>query len=121
VANYLPCGIRRYAAILLISEASCNSDLAGRGGVWWNVGYNKQQIGEPGALSIKFNREILYKGMFNTLDELIQYSREYTQEHPMTDAEYREQCISFAYGNVHLHNPAVTREMVTQIYDELHK
>lgn len=30
----------------------------------------------------------------------------------MTDAERRAQRINFAYGNAHLENPAVTREMV---------
>ena len=33
--------------------------------------------------------------------------------------ERRAQIISFAYGNVKLHNPAVTREDVERIYDEL--
>jgi len=32
----------------------------------------------------------------------------------------REHIISFAYGNVHLHNPAVTREMIEAEYDKLH-
>lgn len=32
----------------------------------------------------------------------------------------REQSISFAYGNVALHNPDVTREMVEEVYDRRH-
>lgn len=36
----------------------------------------------------------------------------------MTPEQEREQRISFAFGNVALHNPAVTREMVERIVDE---
>lgn len=32
----------------------------------------------------------------------------------------RDQAISFAYGNTHMSNPAVTREMVAAAYDRLH-
>lgn len=32
----------------------------------------------------------------------------------------RKQSISFVYGNVTLHNPDVTREMVEEVYDRLH-
>lgn len=38
---------------------------------------------------------------------------------PQAD-DRREQAISFAYGNVKLHNPAITREMVAEQYDGLH-
>lgn len=38
---------------------------------------------------------------------------------PMTEEERREQRISFAYGNVAFHNPAITREMVEQEVDRL--
>jgi predicted HAD superfamily Cof-like phosphohydrolase len=35
------------------------------------------------------------------------------------EPDTREQRISFAYGNVSLHNPKVTREMVARIVDEM--
>lgn len=35
------------------------------------------------------------------------------------DCDWREQTISFAYGNIKLHNPAVTREMVREQLDTL--
>lgn len=38
-----------------------------------------------------------------------------------TPAEQEEQRRSFAYGNVALHNPAITRDMVNQAADELAK
>ena len=34
------------------------------------------------------------------------------KDYQMTDAEREAQRRSFAYGNVHLHNPVITREMV---------
>ncbi len=37
----------------------------------------------------------------------------------MSKAQRREQRISFAYGNVHLHNPNVTRDMVAAECDKL--
>lgn len=37
-----------------------------------------------------------------------------------TFGQAREQAISFAYGNVALDNPAITREMVAEQYDALH-
>jgi hypothetical protein len=37
----------------------------------------------------------------------------------MAPEERRAQAISVAYGNVRLHNPAITREDVARIYDEL--
>ncbi len=36
----------------------------------------------------------------------------------MTDAERREQRISFAYGNTVIENPNITRELVEQLGDE---
>lgn len=36
----------------------------------------------------------------------------------MTEAEMKEQMISFVYGNVALSNPKVTREMVAKIFEE---
>lgn len=35
----------------------------------------------------------------------------------MTEAEMKEQMISFVYGNVALSNPKVTREMVEKIFE----
>ncbi len=37
----------------------------------------------------------------------------------MTSADHREQMISFVFGNTHIENPAITREMVTEAYDRL--
>jgi len=39
---------------------------------------------------------------------------------PISPAEMREQTISFAYGNLALHNSTITREMVEQAYDQMH-
>lgn len=39
---------------------------------------------------------------------------------PITPAMRREQAISFAYGNLSLHDPRVTREQVERMYEELH-
>lgn len=44
---------------------------------------------------------------------------EWALRHTPTAAELREQAISFAYGNVHLDNRLVTREMVAQAYDDI--
>jgi len=49
------------------------------------------------------------------LDERIETAR----KHVMTPEERRAQTISFAYGNLVLDNPAITREMVERAYDEL--
>lgn len=43
-----------------------------------------------------------------TLAELVELARNYV----MTPEELHEQRISFAYGNVAIENPRVTREMV---------
>ncbi len=39
--------------------------------------------------------------------------------HEMTPAEREEQRRSFAYGNVALSNPSVTRELVDAVADEM--
>ncbi len=39
---------------------------------------------------------------------------------PMTPEQRRTQAISFVYGNCHMSNPNVTREMVEAAYDRLH-
>ena len=38
----------------------------------------------------------------------------------MNPEEYREQMISFAYGNAKLSNPNITREMVEEVYEKLY-
>lgn len=50
-----------------------------------------------------------------TLDELIAWSR----THQMTREEQEAQRRSFAYGNAHLSNPDVTREIVDRAAEEL--
>ncbi len=37
----------------------------------------------------------------------------------ITSADRRAQMISFAYGNTHIENPAITREMVEVAFDRL--
>jgi hypothetical protein len=39
--------------------------------------------------------------------------------HVMTEEEYREQRISFAYGNLAIDNPEITKEMVREAADHL--
>lgn len=56
------------------------------------------------------------RSITSQLDTLIEQAR----AHVWTDEEVRANAISFAYGNVRLHNPAVTREMVEREYDALH-
>jgi hypothetical protein len=51
------------------------------------------------------------------LEDLIAWSR----THQMTPAERESQRRSFAYGNAHLSNPNVTREMVDRAAEELEK
>lgn len=48
------------------------------------------------------------------LESLLQAAREYRALNPMTDEERSAQARSFAYGNVALHNPGVTRAMVDE-------
>jgi hypothetical protein len=51
-----------------------------------------------------------------TLKELIDWARGYE----MTEAEKREQRRSFAYGNCHIENENVTKEMVDEADERLH-
>ena len=44
---------------------------------------------------------------------------EKARAHQWTPEERRAEMISFACGNVKLHNPAITKEDVERIYDEL--
>jgi hypothetical protein len=48
--------------------------------------------------------------MMKNLDELIIRARRIT----MTAAQLREQRLSFAYGNTHIENERITREMVAE-------
>lgn len=48
--------------------------------------------------------------MTNKLEELVTRTRRIT----MTDAQLREQRQSFAYGNTHIENERITREMVAE-------
>lgn len=50
-----------------------------------------------------------------TLEELIAWARTYV----MTPSEREEQQRDFAYGNVKLHNPNVTREMIDRAAEKL--
>jgi hypothetical protein len=50
-----------------------------------------------------------------TLDELIESARHFT----MTPEHRREQVISFAYGNMKLHDPSITREDIERAYENL--
>jgi hypothetical protein len=52
----------------------------------------------------------------STLDKLIELARYYK----MTDAEKREQHRSFVYGNCHIENERITREMVDEADEKLH-
>ncbi len=54
--------------------------------------------------------------MPNTLQELIDAAR----KRPFPPEEREEQRRSFAYGNTHIENPLITREMVNE-QDELLK
>lgn len=50
-----------------------------------------------------------------TYEELLEAVRKLP---PMTPAQEREQRISWTYGNIVMHNPAVTREMCERAVDE---
>jgi len=43
---------------------------------------------------------------------------EQLKNYKVTEKERKEQAISFAYGNVKLSNPNITREMVEKAYEE---
>lgn len=45
-----------------------------------------------------------------SLDELIELARQRYEKQGYTEEERLEQIRSFAYGNVRLHNPAITQE-----------
>ena len=48
--------------------------------------------------------------MTETLEELVERARSIQ----MTEAQEREQRLSFVYGNTHIENARITREMVDQ-------
>ena len=50
-----------------------------------------------------------------TLEELIEAARKIT----MTPEQAEEQRRSFAYGNTHLENPLITREMIDEAADRI--
>jgi hypothetical protein len=52
-----------------------------------------------------------------TLDELIQSAK----DHKMTKEERDQQRISFAYGNMSIHNPAITREIIEKEFRKIVK
>lgn len=52
--------------------------------------------------------------MTDKLQELIDAAR----DRPMSDIEQEEQRRSFAYGNAHIENDRVTREMVNEAADK---
>jgi hypothetical protein len=52
--------------------------------------------------------------MTEELEQLIEKARAIK----LTPAQKRDQIISFAYGNVKLHNPDITREDVERFYDQ---
>lgn len=49
------------------------------------------------------------------LESLLDKARRFA----MTSAHRRAQMISFVYGNTHIENPAITREMVEVAYERL--
>jgi hypothetical protein len=51
-----------------------------------------------------------------TLDDLIEWAR---RRGPRTPDEMREQRRSFAYGNCHIENDRITREMVAEADERL--
>lgn len=55
--------------------------------------------------------------MSESLDKLIEQAR----NHKWTEAERRQQVISFAYGNLKLADCDVTLEGVAAEYDKLHE
>lgn len=55
--------------------------------------------------------------MSRELDQLVEKAR----RHEMTPNEEREQRRSFVYGNTHIENERITRELVDRIDEELEK
>lgn len=55
--------------------------------------------------------------MSRELEELLRLAR----EHVMSEDEIREQRRSFVYGNTHIENPRITRDMVAEIDAEIER
>lgn len=53
------------------------------------------------------------------IDREVERAIEAARNHVMSAEEREEQRRSFAYGNVALHNPAVTREVIDRAADAL--
>lgn len=53
----------------------------------------------------------------NELKELLEKAK----HHIMTPEERAEQQISFAFGNVAIENPSLTKESVRRIYEEMQR
>ncbi len=51
------------------------------------------------------------------LEELLERARAYK----MTPAEWEDQRRSFAYGNTHIENPNITREMVDRAAERMNR
>lgn len=49
-----------------------------------------------------------------TLDELIKKAKENRPLRELQEEERKEQAISFAYGNVKLRNPSLTRKQIEE-------
>lgn len=55
---------------------------------------------------------------YKLLSRLLKEALEKAKEKPMPDEERREQRVSWAYGNVHMHNEDVTRDLVEKVAKE---
>lgn len=54
-----------------------------------------------------------------SLDALIEAAREYVRTHDMNTEQCKQQIRSFAYGNLKMHNPAITMEDIDRAIAEL--
>ncbi len=54
-----------------------------------------------------------------TLDQLIEQIRKLRADGAISTKLSRAETISFAWGNAHISNPNVTREMVEEAYDKM--
>jgi DNA invertase Pin-like site-specific DNA recombinase len=112
---------RRDAAAILVTDISRLARMRGRKydamiREMTTEGRELHTVDFPGALLDVARRRLADADAGNaatlTLDEVK------ARLAPMTEAEKREQRISFVYGNVSLSNPNVTREMVERLVDE---
>lgn len=56
-----------------------------------------------------------------TMSEKLQKLIDASRNVRMSDAQKEEQRRSFAYGNAHIENERVTREMIDEAADKVHK